>query len=371
MTRWLALDRLRALAVVLMVQGHTFSALLDEHELTGAWLRVHRLLHGLTAPTFLLGAGLAFGVTTYASYDRHHRGGKALGDRLRRYMWLVIIGYGLQLPGASLLGALRLQGDQLTPLFRVGPLQLIALTLGLCQLAALALPTARHHALASGLGAIVVLLVSPPIWTSSLSTDLGAFLGAFIDGRSGSLFPVFPWAGFALLGVAGWGLLRHHPDGPGRWPLMITGAALSLGTYAAFRLGLIASDNPHFWHASTAYVLFRLGAVLLLLGLLHLPGDREPSPTQGSGLCAILSRRSLIAYVTHLLVLYGTPLSPNLVHRIGRTLSLPQATVIFATIMALTVAVAYAWDWLERDWARGFRRVQLGLTVLGFVMVCR
>jgi hypothetical protein len=332
---------------------------------------VHRLLHGLTAPTFLLGAGLAFGVTTYASYDRHHHGGRTLRDRLRRYMWLVIIGYGLQLPGASLVGALRLQGDQLAPLFRVGPLQLIALTLGLCQLAALALPTARHHAMASGLAGSVVLLASPFIWTSGISTDLGALVGAFIDGRSGSLFPIFPWASFALFGVAGWGLLRARRQGPGRWPFLLTGAVLSLGTYAVFRLGLIPSDTPHFWHAGPAYVLFRLGAVLLLLGLLHLPGDRDPAATLGSGLCATLSRRSLIAYVTHLLVLYGTPLSPNLVHRIGRTLSLPQATATFAAIMALTVAVAYLWDWLERDWERGFRRVQLGLTVLGLMMVCR
>src|SRR5262249_12613026 len=62
--RWLALDVLRGVAVLLMIQGHTFTALLDPAHYVGNWSRWHSLLHGLTAPMFLLGGGLAYGFVT-------------------------------------------------------------------------------------------------------------------------------------------------------------------------------------------------------------------------------------------------------------------------------------------------------------------
>src|SRR5688572_30590278 len=139
MQRWHALDSLRALAVIAMIQGHTTTALMRSGELSAPVEQLHALLHGLTAPAFLVGAGLAFGVTSYRRYDAFHEPGYALNRRLRRYALLLAIGYALQLPGGSLWAALHAQGDKLLLVFRVGPLQLIALTLGACQLAMLGL----------------------------------------------------------------------------------------------------------------------------------------------------------------------------------------------------------------------------------------
>jgi uncharacterized membrane protein len=62
--RWLALDLLRFLAVLLMVQGHTFTALIEDAVRALGWYRWHSYVHGYTAPLFMFSAGLAFGVTT-------------------------------------------------------------------------------------------------------------------------------------------------------------------------------------------------------------------------------------------------------------------------------------------------------------------
>ncbi|MET0283304.1 MAG: heparan-alpha-glucosaminide N-acetyltransferase domain-containing protein, partial [Polyangiales bacterium] len=142
MQRFDALDRLRALAVVSMVQGHTFTALMRPDALPQSFMQWHALVHGLTAPAFLFGAGLAWGIASYPRYDA-----QPFWKRMRRYTMLIVIGYALQLPGASLLAAFKLRGDALAPVLRVGPLHLIALCLGLCQLLALVLRAPRAHAL--------------------------------------------------------------------------------------------------------------------------------------------------------------------------------------------------------------------------------
>ena len=58
------IDLARALAVVLMVAGHTSSALLADRYRTGYWFDVWTFQRGLTSALFLLLAGFAFSVAT-------------------------------------------------------------------------------------------------------------------------------------------------------------------------------------------------------------------------------------------------------------------------------------------------------------------
>ena len=56
------IDLARAIAVVLMVFGHTSSALLSDTYRVGDWVEVWAFQRGLTSGLFLLLAGLAFSV---------------------------------------------------------------------------------------------------------------------------------------------------------------------------------------------------------------------------------------------------------------------------------------------------------------------
>ncbi|HEX6246190.1 MAG TPA: heparan-alpha-glucosaminide N-acetyltransferase domain-containing protein, partial [Polyangiales bacterium] len=322
--------------------------------------RLHALLHGLTAPAFLFGAGLAFGITSYARYEAFRTPGRALQKRLRRYALLLVIGYALQLPGGSLWAALHAQGDKLLLVFRVGPLQLIAVTLGACQLAMLASRSARRHALACAGAAGVIAWLATPVYTSGLSQHVGGFLGAYLDDRVGSQFPIFPWASFALLGVAGGLAVRERPALAGRWALLVAGGALALGAYACFYYRLVPYEKTTFWRCGVTYVLFRLGSVLALLGLFtRAPAAAPTRHDERAGAGALLARHSLVAYVVHLLLLYGTPFTPNLARLYGGSLSLAQTGLACALMIAVTVAAVYAWDFLQREpvWLTRIRRV--------------
>lgn len=366
MQRFWALDRLRAAAVLAMIQGHCFTALLRPGELSGVPGRLHGLLHGLTGPCFLFGAGLAFGMTTYGRYAEQRSVGPALFARLRRYALLLVIGYALQLPGGSLSKAFTAEGEPLRILLRVGPLQLIALTLLCCQLMVLLLSTPARHALWAGATGLLLMLVSPAVYRSGLSAQLGPGWGSFLDDRFASQYPLFPWASFALLGVASAPVLpRLAPRGP-RLALAAAGCAAAL--YAAFQAGLFGFDT-WFWRTHPSFVLFRLALVLLLLGLFQRASDE----TRGRmpAITATLARHSLIAYVTHLLLLYGTPLTPNLAYRHAQSLPLLQTGLVSAAILLATLAVVQLWDWLSRERVGTYRLVQAGLTVLGLVMLAR
>ena len=73
--RWLGLDVFRFFAVLMMVQGHVFTTLLDATTKAQGWYPHHSAFHGYTAPMFLFGAGLAFGYTTFKKWDDHVAGG--------------------------------------------------------------------------------------------------------------------------------------------------------------------------------------------------------------------------------------------------------------------------------------------------------
>ena len=69
--------------------------------------------------------------------------------------------------------------------------------------------------------------------------------------------------------------------------------------------------------------------------------------------------RSLLAYVTHLLVLYGTPFTPSLQRVLrDRPVSIVAASAISLGLIAFTLVVAWGWQELAQVWtARRHARV--------------
>jgi uncharacterized membrane protein len=339
--RWLALDRLRATAIVLMVQGHTFSTLLDPSAMAKDVERVHSLVHGLTAPMFLLGAGLAFGITSYPRYQEQRLDRTLFRSRMWRCALLMLVGYALQLPGGSPLAIFSATQAQRMLLLRVGPLHLIAVTLCVSQLLMRAFRAPRLHALAVSALGLAIVAFTPAVWKSGASAQLGPELGNWLDDHFGSHFSLFPWASFMLLGVGLGGLICAVDERRRARALLAAGGLLAGGSYTLFALDMAGFEPHWFWYTSPFYVAFRLGVVLLVLGALHRRSDREQRAGSAEGLTAILTRHSLAAYVSHLLLLYGTPLTPNLARRFAQRLSLPETCLVFAAVMLVTMGIAY------------------------------
>ena len=99
--RLILLDILRAIGVILMIEGHTMDAVLSPVYKDGASImfQLWTFFRGLTAPFFFFSAGLAFVVATV----RNNSGVLSISKkskyrRVKRIVTLLLLGYGLHLP---------------------------------------------------------------------------------------------------------------------------------------------------------------------------------------------------------------------------------------------------------------------------------
>jgi hypothetical protein len=323
--RNIALDLLRLLAAVQMVQGHTVDAVLApafrQGPVHSAWLS----LRGLTSVAFLFAAGLAYHLSSLRPATSSGSQAGARARRLRRAFALILLGYALHLPVGLLSNAdPSATARMLQTWLAVDILQCMGVSLLALELLTLAFPRPRALACACGFGAVLVLWASSR--SAAMSDGLGPILQSYVTPYSGSIFPIFPWSAHMLFGVALGGLVLS----PRRQGLRLALAAMAtLGLSGALqRTAVLPAEH-----------LGRLGAVMLGAALLSLL-----SPWAAAWPAALfqLARDTLFIYVFHIVLVYGEGV--GLYASIGHRLSPGAAIALAAGVIGLTFAgaVGYA-----------------------------
>lgn len=368
--RWLALDLLRFCAVFLMVQGHTFTELLDPAMHSERWYRHHNFVHGYTAPMFLFASGLAFGYTTFRSWDANLRPGDALWKRFRRYGWLLVIGYALHLPSTSLVELGSLGPERVARWLQVDVLQHIAISLAVCQLLVLALRTPRRFVMVVGALLTFAVLAAPIVWRYDLTGVLPPAIAGFVNGSTGSLFPLLPWAGFTYAGII-CAYFARKVESPARalaWPFAITAAIVLLVPIAVNHTGFSPYGVHEFWRTSPYYFFWRLGNVLAVLALLcfaerwidrsKVAADARSGAAKALGVVRVVGQESLIVYVGHLVVLHGSVVNRGIRAYVGSSLSLGASIAVALGLFVSMIGLAMLWHELKKREVR-FRAMQV------------
>lgn len=366
--RFDALDTLRCLAVLVMVQGHTFYLVMDDTVRAASWYSWHNYLHGYTAPAFLFGAGLAFGVTTLGgSLQAHASAGPTLYKRLYRYLGIFAIGYALQLPAlhADMSGT-SLESQRV--FFRVEALQHIATALLVCQGLVVLLRRRTPVVLTTAALGAGIVLAGPYLSRLPFDRMLPMGLASYLTTTTGSTFPLLPWVGFVFLGVAVSALIPTRAMvGPSRnlvWGLAAAGLAL-VGASVALDRTLPDVFGPHnYWKVSPYFFLRRMGWVVFALGAFgaldrYVAARIAGPPGRLRRAVRLLSQHSLIVYVVHLWVLYGSYFK-DVRRPMLRHLDAEQGTVLVLGLFAALLALLQVWDYLERNWERPFLVVRRG-----------
>ena len=305
MKRYLSIDVLRAVAILLMIQVHFAGNLSAETE---SWPRLFSLsaAFGLwPAPLFTLLSGLS--LSLWLRKQRELGRSEEQIDKFLVRRGLFLFGVGIAVAFFVWLPDQVFNWDILT-LIGASTVLLVALRklppmvlAGVCLLVLLASPPLRH------------LSHYASYW------DDGEFiyefrlkdvlLGFLLNGY----FPLLPWIIFPVAGyLLGETILdeRRQTD----WPPWLV-PALCIGLLALSGLGyvaqsiapwLLANENAHelsFYPASTVYILGILGISLLSWWILHLAIDHTPNIT-GRGPVLTFFRRyssfALTAYIVHL-----------------------------------------------------------------------
>jgi fucose 4-O-acetylase-like acetyltransferase len=323
------IDTFRGLMALVMVQGHLCDALLRPEIRAHALYQFQTIFHGSTAPGFLFASGFVAGL------PRAPLSARAAWRRARRLSFVLGVGYVLHLPYFSLAKTLNASAGEKAALFACDALQVIAVT----QLAVIALQgvAGARWTLWAGALAVGIIGVGPWVWAAGISSNLPPFFGAYLDSRSGSIFPVFPFAAFVLAGtVAGAALGRQDPGVRHRRALLWGIGLLAAGT----ALALVLEGRVDYWSISPAYVLVRLGGLLLLLRAVEALVARG---MHGARALALFGRETLLVFVLHLYFLFGGIAGTAPLGHYAERLGLGQATLALA-LMAL-VLLAAAWLW--------------------------
>jgi uncharacterized membrane protein len=344
------IDLVRALAVLFMLYGHTVAALLGPQYQRGAWFDLWQFQRGLTSGLFMLAGGFAFSIATGRHWEAHVRWSPAVVTRLRRFLLFVVLGYALHLPVTRLVDLPLASPDRWRTFLAVDVLQSLGVTFVALQLLVLLCRSRRLFT-----GAVFVLAVgvvsSPqaagqPDWTGLLPSGVAPYLST----AEGSLFPLFPWSAFVLVG-AGLGQLFSRWSAA-RLPAFAAWALLSPGVLlvaAAFVSGVVPFPefSAHPFSTPPRAFAVRVGSCLVLMGGIALASR---GITHLPRVFAAVAQESLLVYFVHLCLVYGSPWNRGLWTWYAGSLGPWNTLAAVVFVIATMAALAWIWNvWKHTD----------------------
>lgn len=362
--RVIFIDLARALAVVLMISGHTSSALLSRSYHASEWFNVWQFQRGLTSALFLLLAGFAFSVATSRHWPSHVTASPAVRKRIRRFGLLVLLGYGLHFPVGHFTELVVATDAQWRAFLAVDVLQLIGVSFVVIQLLVMIMRSRRAFTIATFALAALVIATAPAVWRTDWSETLPLAVSSYLSSSTGSLFPLFPWAAYILLGVgmgqlyARWG--AAHLRTFANMGLLVPGGAL-VAVAANMSVGPAAVAAVEQWNWLPGQVLVRTGVCLIILGIVAHISDRIGQLPHVFGAVA---QESLVIYFVHLCVVYGSVWNRGLYQFYAESLSMPATLLAVAAVMIPMIALAWQWNNLKHTRPQAARWVSIAVGTL-------
>ena len=363
---------MRGLACVLMFQTHCYDSWLSPQTRQSRFFMYSQLGGTFPAPLFLFLAGISFALVTEKLWRKDVPTPQIARTTIGRGAEIFVYGLLFRLQEYVVAWGWAPKSD----LMRVDVLNTIGLSmmlmgilcwivLALLSFAGLrpagqpkaAVPTESSVSssslktgrvalvLAAAGTALLISLLSPPLWTTSRPTWLPWPLESYVDGvhnlgvpQSG-LFPVFPWTGFAFAGLAAGFILQSE------WARTLEARAflamgVAGGVLIEFARWLDAQPRQFYavqdyWRTSPSFFLIRVGMLLVILTASY-AWCRWGAAQWGFSPLIQLGQASLLVYWVHIEFVYGrVSILPK--HRMG----IGGASVGLLVISLAMLALAY------------------------------
>jgi uncharacterized membrane protein len=359
--RYTFIDLLRGWAILIMIEVHVFNAfLLPELKQTN-WFDILNFINGLVAPAFLFVSGFAFEVSSGSKLDDMRKLKSSFWKKLWRYFSIIFIGYALHLPYKSLSKIInKSTPEQFQSFIAVDVLQCIGV--GLIVLFALRLilrsDKIYHYTLVAL--TIFMMILSPIFWKTDFTSYLHPVIANYFNRTNGSLFPVFPWINFILVGAI---FAKYFLDAASKGNeekfikattfaglvMLLSGHLFYSGLFPDYLTSII----PH-----PIFFIERLGYVLVFATLCwYYTGWRSNSKS----FVLEASRESLLIYWLHLVIIYSVVWqNKSLADIIGPTLSIWESIGVTLILMTLMILAAKVWGWTKMKFPKYASKVAWG-----------
>jgi len=341
---------MRGLACVMMFQTHCYDAWLGGNARKGSFFMWSQVGGTLPAPLFLFLAGISLALVTNKLRQKGFNPNQIARTTIRRGGEIFALGLLFRLQEFVIAWGWAPWSD----LLRVDVLNIIGVSLmlmgGVCWIV-LALadrfqgsPSRLPVAVAgTAVGvALAISLLTPLLWTIWRARWLPWPLESYINGvhnvgqPQATLFPIFPWAGFAFAGLAVGFLLFSDWARQRQAAMFLSAGAGGVGMIYAARwldsrpVQLYAVYD--YWHTSPEFFLLRVGLLLIVLCAAY-AWCRWGAGQWGFSPLIQLGQTSLLVYWVHLEFVYGRfSILPKRVLDI-RTASIGLLTICLAMLL--------------------------------------
>jgi uncharacterized membrane protein len=342
------IDWMRGFACVVMIETHCYNSWLSADAKKSEFYRYSQMGGTLPAPLFIFLAGISVALVTEKLRARGIDRNAIAAHVMRR---------GAEILGLGLLFRLQefILGIPLSPwtdLLRVDILNILGISMilmgALCWLAGSGAPsTTRARTLVSALAvAAVIAMLTPPLWNAWRPRFLPWPLESYVNGvhifnhPQVWLFPIFPWAAFALVGLAvGFWLSTNFEKTSERrsfvW-LGISAVVMFSGALALDHWGPKMYAVYDYWHSSPNFFLARSAVIILLLCASYI-WSRWGFAHTGFSPVEQLGKTSLLVYWVHIEFVYGR-LSILPKGRCSITVATLGMCLIFAAMLGISLA---------------------------------
>lgn len=356
------IDQLRGWAVIVMIEVHTFNEWIrPDLKATDLWEAI-TFINGLVAPSFIFLAGFSMGLAAVRKWDAYVRTGPDLWKRLRHLLLIFLVGYGLHLP-APFFRSWRDHPIQenIDQFLAVDVLQLIVVSLLIAH--GIILIFRRRDALLwimTGLG-IAAFFFTPWAYRTAFFDSFPVWIADYFSKARGSLFPLFPWGGFAFFGVA-LGLLYAQRLASGDGDAWMRRSALWGLAVAAIALlwhfiPVTIQPQYDFWRGSPQFAFLRLGIVMMLLAFLWFVEKRFGSNPDA---VRVFGQESFFIYAAHLMLLYKKFSEDSLATIWRGQFNYFDSILGYAVILFSMYLTAISWRWIKR---RNMRSARIFMTL--------
>ena len=351
--RYISADLLRGLVIIIMIEVHVFNAfLLPELRQTG-WFNVLNFINGLVAPSFLFVSGFAFQVSSGSKLDEMRKLGKAFWKKIARIFQIILIGYALHLPFFSLSQIVNeATPQQLESLLAVDILQCIGFGLLFLFITRLLIKSAVIYNFFLITSLVIITFISPSLWNIEFTNFFPLVIANYFNRMHGSLFPIFPWISFLLAGAV---FAKYFVDArENNVEKKIIKISAGLG-FVLLLLGhlFLSGLSPEAIKSilpNPIFYLQRLGYIFVLFSICWWI-DKKFNVKQSFVLDA--SRESLLVYWMHLIIIFGVFWSgKSFADKIGKTMSVFEATGSAIVLIILMIAVAKFWGWAKKNYPK-------------------
>jgi uncharacterized membrane protein len=341
--RIIFIDLMRALAVLQMVQGHTVDVVLADsyrnlnYPAFSAWF----FMRGMTAPIFMFTAGTVF-MYLFRLVNEPFKNNPRVKKGVKRFLLLIFLGYMLRFPTPTLVYFGNVTPQQWSTFFAVDVLHLIGF--GILFLVLLAYVTEKikiNDYIVFSAGALFFFALYPIVSLVNWLNYIPAPIAGYFYYGTGSNFPLFPWAGYVISGGVLGSYLAKRPavfkTTKFSFNLAISAGVLVCAGLIGNEIQISLTGQSNLWTTSPNLILMRMGFVLLLNAVVSLISIKINTIPR---FIILIGRNTLLIYIVHLVILFGSAWNPGIIVPFGRNLNVWEtvtAAVIMISLMALMV----------------------------------